>query len=184
MILNAIFILKVIHIIGFVAWFAGLFYLVRMFVYHTEAYDYVEPKKDILRSQFNIMEWRAYKIICNPAMMITWTCGLLMIYLYGYEWFAANTWLHFKIVILILMTVYHVYCKSLIKKLENNKTGFSSTQFRLFNEVPTLFLILITSIAVFKNGTNPYILVITIAGLAILLTLMTKLYKKIRESKS
>ena len=101
--MNAIYIFKIIHIVGFVAWFAGLFYLVRMFVYHTEAYDYDEPKKGILRDQFNVMEWRVYKIICNPAMMITWTFGLLMIYVYGYEWFAVNHWLHFKIVLLILV---------------------------------------------------------------------------------
>ncbi len=184
MILSSIFIFKIVHIIGFVAWFAGLFYLVRMFVYHTEAYDYEEPKSGILRTQFNLMEWRVYSIICNPAMMITWTFGLLMIYMYGYDWFAANTWLHFKIVLLILMTVYHVYCKKLIKKLEKGKTGFSSTKFRLFNEIPTLFLILITSLAVLKNGTNPFILVATIVGIAVLLVVITKLYKKNRESKS
>jgi putative membrane protein len=184
MALNAIYIFKIIHIIGFVAWFAGLFYLVRMFVYHTEAYDNEEPKKGILRTQFSLMEWRVYSIICNPAMMITWTFGLLMIYMYGYEWFASNYWLHFKFVLLILMTVYHLYCKSLIRKLEDTKTGFSSTQFRLFNEVPTLFLILITSIAVFKNATNPIILIACVAGIALLLVTMTKLYKKVRESKN
>lgn len=184
MALNLIYIFKIIHIIGFVAWFAGLFYLVRMFVYHTEAYDYEEPKKEILRTQFSLMEWRVYSIICNPAMMITWTFGLLMIYVYGYDWFALSYWLHFKFVLLILLTVYHLYCKSLIRKLENTKTGFSSTQFRLFNEVPTLFLIIITSIAVFKNATNPIILIASVAGIALLLVVMTKLYKKVRESKN
>lgn len=182
MILNTIYIFKIIHIIGFVAWFAGLFYLVRMFVYHTEAYAQEEPKKNILRAQFNLMEWRVYKIICNPAMMITWTFGLLMIYVYGYDWFAANHWLHFKLAILILMTIYHLYCKSLIKKLETGTTGFSSTQFRLFNEVPTLFLIIITSIAVFKNGTNPIILTLSIIGVVFLLIVMTMVYKKMRNS--
>lgn len=183
MFLSAIYIFKIVHIIGFVAWFAGLFYLVRMFVYHTEAYDYDQPKQDILRAQFNLMESRVYTIICNPAMMITWTFGLLMIFTYGYEWFAINTWLHFKIAILILMTIYHLYCKRLIKKLENGKTGFSSIQFRLFNEIPTLFLIIITSIAVFKNGTNPIILLASIAGVIVVLVAITKLYKRIRESK-
>lgn len=184
MFLSAIYIFKIVHIIGFVAWFSGLFYLVRMFVYHTEAYDYEEPKKDILRTQYNLMQWRVYKIICNPAMMITWTFGLLMIYFYGYEWFKVNYWLHFKLVLLMLMTGYHLYCKSLIKKLESGRTGFSSTKFRLFNEIPTLFLILITSIAVFKNGTNPLILGASIIGVMVLLVVLTKVYKKIRESKN
>jgi len=181
--MNAILICKIIHIVGFVAWFAGLFYLVRMFVYHTEAYDEQEPKKGILRAQFNLMEWRVYRIICNPAMMITWTFGLVMVCLYGYEWFAANTWLHIKITLLILLTVYHVYCKSLIRKLENGKTGFSSTQFRLFNEVPTLFLILITSLAIFKNTTNYIVLIASVIGIAILLVVITKVYKKMRGAK-
>ena len=183
MILNAIYIFKIVHIVGFVAWFAGLFYLVRMFVYHTEANTHEEPKKNILRTQFNLMEWRVYKIICNPAMMITWAFGLLMIYSYGYEWFAVNYWLHFKITLLILMTVYHLYCKRLIRKLEVGTTGFTSMQFRLFNEVPTLFLILISSIAVFKNQTNPLILIVSIIGVIVFLVVMTKVYKKVRESK-
>ena len=180
--LNTIYIFKIIHIVGFVAWFAGLFYLVRMFVYHTEAFDDQEPRKGILTDQFNKMEWRVYKIICNPAMMITWTCGLVMIYLYGYEWFKVNTWLHIKIVLLIAMTVYHVYCKRLIKKLESGKTGFSSTKFRLFNEVPTVFLILITSIAIFKNSANPLVLSGVVLGVIVLLVLFTFLYKKMRTS--
>ena len=180
--LNTIYIFKIIHIVGFVAWFAGLFYLVRMFVYHTEAYDEDEPKKGILTAQFNKMEWRVYKIICNPAMMITWTFGLLMMYFYGYEWFKVNTWLHIKIVFLIIMTVYHLYCKRLIKRLENGKTGFSSTKFRLFNEVPAVFLIVIVSIARFKNTVNPIILTAVTLGIIVLLVLFTFLYKKMRKA--
>jgi len=183
MMLNALYIFKIIHIVGFVAWFAGLFYLVRMFVYHTEAFDHDSPKREILTEQFNTMEWRVYKIICNPAMMITWTFGLLMIYVYGYAWFALSIWLHIKIALLILLTIYHVYCKRLILKLAAGKTGFSSTQFRLFNEVPTLFLITITALAVFKNGANPLILIATIVGIAVLLVVFTKLYKNSRKSK-
>ena len=129
------------------------------------------------------METRVYKIICNPAMMITWTFGLLMIYTYGYDWFKINHWLHIKIVLLFALTGYHMYCKSLIKKLVGGKTNFSSTKFRLFNEVPTVFLILITSIAIFKNTTNPLILLATIIGIIVLLVIMTKVYKRIRESK-
>jgi putative membrane protein len=128
------------------------------------------------------MEKRVYGIICNPAMMITWTFGLLMIYVYGFDWFRFNHWLHVKLVLLVLMTLYHLYCKSLIKKLENTKTGFTSTQFRLFNEIPTVFLILIVSIAVYKNATNPLILIASIVGVGVFLVIMTKLYKKIRES--
>jgi putative membrane protein len=185
--MNAFYIFKIVHIIGFTAWFAGLFYLVRMFVYHTEAYDEDQPKQDILKAQFNIMEWRVYKIICNPAMTITWIFGIGMIAVMvqdtGWDWLKANYWLHFKLLLVFLLSGYQGYCKSLIKKLEKGKTGFSSTQFRLFNEVPTLFLILIASIAVYKTATNPLILILSIIGVMGVLVFFTKLYKKIRESK-
>ncbi len=185
--MNAFYIFKIVHIVGFTAWFAGLFYLVRMFVYHTEAYDEDQPKQDILKAQFNIMEWRVYKIICNPAMIITWIFGIsmigVMVHDTGWGWLKANYWLHGKLLLVLLLSGYQGYCKSLIKKLEKGKTGFSSTQFRLFNEVPTLFLILISSIAVFKNATNPLVLVISIVVVMVVLVLFTKLYKKIRENK-
>lgn len=179
--MNAYYIFKIVHIIGFTAWFAGLFYLVRMFVYHTEAYDEAQPKQDILKAQFHLMETRVYKIICNPAMLITWIFGLLMIYHNGMDWFKVNYWLHAKLVLVFLLSGYMGYCKTLIKQLKEGKTKFSSTQFRLFNEVPTLFLILIVSTAIFKNATNPLILGVSIVGVMISLILLTKLYKRIRE---
>jgi putative membrane protein len=133
------------------------------------------------------MEWRVYKIICNPAMIITWIFGIsmigVMVHDTGWGWLKANYWLHGKLLLVFLLSGYQGYCKSLIKKLEKGKTGFSSTQFRLFNEVPTLFLILISSIAVFKNATNPLVLVISIVVVMVVLVLFTKLYKKIRENK-
>jgi putative membrane protein len=77
--MNIVYIAKAIHVIGFVAWFAGLFYLVRMFVYYVEAGEKAEPEKSILQKQHGLMSWRVYKIIANPAMMITWTAGLIML---------------------------------------------------------------------------------------------------------
>lgn len=181
--MNSYFIFKIVHIVGFTAWFAGMFYLVRMFVYHTEAYDEAQPKQDILKAQFHLMETRVYKIICNPAMTITWIFGLLMIYSNGLEWFKVNYWLHAKLLLVFFLSGYQGYCKSLIAKLKEGKTGFTSTQFRLFNEVPTVFLILIASVAVFRNNTNPLVLIVSIIGVIIALVLFTKLYKRIRESK-
>jgi len=176
----AILIFKTIHIIGFVAWFAGLFYLVRMFVYHTDAYDDEQPKQDILRVQYELMESRVYKIICNPAMIITWVCGLAMIYLYGWEWFKLNTWLHWKFVPLIMLSGYQGTCKKWMKQLKTGKTKYSAQQFRLFNEFPTVMLFIIIPIAVFRNNTNPIILVLSIVSVVALLIIFTKLYKNIR----
>lgn len=181
--MTAILVLKIAHFFGFVAWFSGLFYLVRMFVYHREAYDLEPPASDIMREQYGLMETRVYTIICNPAMMITWTAGLGMIYLYGWEWFIHSHWIHVKLVLLVGLTAYHLYCKKIIGQLVKSRTTFSSTGYRLFNEVPTLILLLTLSLAVFKNGINYIYLLLSIVLLGILLILLTKLYKLIRESK-
>jgi len=175
-------ILKSIHIIGFVAWFAGLFYLVRMFVYHTEAFDDPQPKQDILRAQYELMESRVYKIICNPAMVITWLCGIGMIYMYGWDWFKSNTWLHWKLLPLLLLSGYQGICKKWMTQLRSSTTKYSSQQFRLINEFPTVMLFIIVPIAIFKNTTNPWILAATIIGVVVLLMFFTKLYKKIRAT--
>lgn len=182
--MDSFYILKIVHIIGFVSWFAGLFYLVRMFVYHTEAYDEPQPKQDILKEQFHLMETRVYRIICTPAMVITWIFGLgmiaSMVRLSSWDWFAANYWLHGKLLLVLLLSGYQGYCKRLIRRLEVGKTSFTSTQFRLFNEVPTLLLILISAIAVYKNNTNYVVLIISIFVVMLCLVLLTSLYKKIR----
>ncbi|MFK7807312.1 MAG: protoporphyrinogen oxidase HemJ [Saprospiraceae bacterium] len=170
---------KALHIIGFVAWFAGLFYLVRMFVYHTEAYDKAEPEQSILKKQFNLMEWRVYKIICNPAMMITFTFGIAML-VYNPAYMNGG-WMHIKLTLVILLLVYHIFCKRMIKQLEKGKTSFSSFQFRLFNEFPTLFLFAIVFLAVFKDSMNPMKLFGGIIALGVLLFLIAKAYKKAKE---
>lgn len=177
----SILLLKTLHIIGFTAWFAGLFYLVRIFVYHTEAYDKTEPEQSILRRQYEVMESRVYKIICNPAMMITWTAGLLMIYKYGRDWFAASTWLHIKLVLLVVLTVYHLSCKRMIQRIRKGPTGWSSFAYRLYNEVPTILLVSIVVLAVFKNGTQIGTTLISIFLLGVTLFVITKWYKRIRE---
>lgn len=176
-----IYLLKTLHIIGFTAWFAGLFYLVRIFVYHTEAFSKGDPDQRILRDQYEVMEQRVYKIICNPAMMVTWLCGLGMIYLYGYEWFAINRWLHIKIVLLILLTVYHIACKRMIPQLVKGPNGWSSYKYRLFNEVPTLLLVSIVTLAVFRDGTDLVKAAVSIFVLGIVLVVITKAYKRVRE---
>jgi putative membrane protein len=174
---------KTLHIVGFVAWFAGLFYLVRMFVYHTESFSEEQLKKEILAERYALMEKRVYSIICNPAMIITWIGGLITTCLYGMEWFKASSWLHIKLVLLVLLTVYHLYCKVLMHRLEEGKNSLTSFQYRLFNEIPSLFLIAIVILAVFKNLTNVgyAILIVFICG--IIFYIFAKLYEQIRKSR-
>lgn len=144
---------KTIHIIGFVSWFAGLFYIVRLFVYRSEAADKEEPKRSILSSEFQAMELKLYKIIMNPAMMITWTAGLIMIILHGWEWYKLNIWLHYKILFLVLLTFYHFYCGKLAKG-KKALSKFDSFHLRIINEIPTLLLVVIVTLAVFKQNLN------------------------------
>ena len=165
--MNTLLILKALHIVGFVAWFGGMFYLVRVFVYHVEARLKPQPERGILESQFELMEGRVYKIIMNPGMMFTWTAGIIMLVLgvisdevpnYLKGDMGTPGWMHAKLLLLVLLTGYHVYCKRIIKKLSNNEPVMDSFQFRLFNEVPTLFLAGIVFLAVLgKNGTLNYL---------------------------
>lgn len=177
-------IFKAIHIIGFVAWFSGLFYLGRLFVYHREANDKHEPDQSILKAQFELMQQRVYKIICNPAMMITWTAGLIMLYLYGVEWIKVNTWIHVKLILVIVLTIYHLYGKSYIKKQARGKGNMNSLQLRLFNEIPTLLLFAIVIFAVFKLLADAMIVLTATLVFGVILYVFTKWYKRRRESKN
>ncbi|GJM35017.1 MAG: membrane protein [Saprospiraceae bacterium] len=172
---------KALHIVGFVAWFAGLFYLVRIFVYHVEAMDKSQPERDILVHQFQQMEWRVYKIIINPAMMITWVAGLIMLYLHGLEWLKVNYWMHAKLPLLFLLIGYQLWCKRLIVRLEKGEKALTSFQFRLANELPTLFLLTIVLLAVFRNSLNFFYAFFGILGFGFALFLAAKAYKQFRE---
>ena len=175
---------KALHVVGFISWFAGLFYLVRIFVYHAEAFDKPQPEQDILKRQFNIMEWRVYKIILMPALIITWSAGVAMLVI-NPLYFKMGTpgWMIVKLVLLVILSGYQGYCKKLIQRFEKGERPMNSTQFRLLNEVPTLFLVAISFIAVLgKAGTLSYWkLVVGIILFVGLLSWGVKAYKKVRE---
>ena len=148
-----IFFFKMIHIIGFVSWFAGLFYIVRLFVYNAEAREKASPEREILSAQYEIMQTKLFKVIMNPAMMITWIAGLTMIFLYGWEWFKVNNWLHVKLVFLLILSGYHDYCGKIVKgKVDIGK--LNSFQYRVLNEFPTVILLIITALAVYRQNLN------------------------------
>ncbi len=191
MLYNVYLILKALHVIGFVAWFAGLFYLVRMFVYHVEAQGKPKAERDVLVPQFELMQSRVYKIITNPSMMITWTAGLAMLGI-GFTSYAPNYlaseggtpgWMHLKLTLLVLLLVYHLWCKRAMKKLENGENKYSAWQFRLANELPTVFLITIVLVATLgKGGTLNYAyLGIGVAAFAGLIYYGAVRYRKKRE---
>lgn len=172
---------KAVHIIGFVSWFAALFYMPRLFIYHVEAFDAEEPKRSILVEQFKLMEGRLYSIIMTPAMFITFIAGFSMLYLKGSAWLEYNQWMYYKLFLLAGLVGYHHYCKRLMRQLGAGERVMTSTQLRLFNEVTTLFLVAIVLLAIFKNALDFIAAFAGLIAFGVLLGVGVKFYKKIRD---
>ncbi|MEO7174796.1 MAG: CopD family protein [Saprospiraceae bacterium] len=172
---------KSIHIIAFVAWFAGLFYIVRLFVYHREADKLPADQRDILQRQYEIMQVRLYTIIMNPAMMLTYFCGTAMLIMNPD--YLTQPWMQVKLVLLFALGGYHFACKKIMGDLISKSAGMSSFQFRLFNEVPTLLLVSIVLLAIFKNLIQFGLLFGSILLLGLLLFLMAKWYRSYRQKQ-
>ena len=170
-----------IHIIFVVCWMAGLFYIVRLFIYHTEAQDKPEPDRTILSKQFEIMERRLWNVITIPSMYIVVAAGITMLYL-APGWL-QQPWLHIKLTFVILLIIYHFICQHKIKQMRNGVFKWTSTQLRLWNELATLLLFVIVLCAVVKDNINwPY----TIMGLIVFVFVMVsavKIYKYYRTKK-
>jgi len=176
--INYIQLFKTIHVIGFVSWFAGLFYLWRMFVYYAEAQLLAEPDKSILSRAYALMQTRVYKIICNPAMMITWTAGILI--LIANPSYMQEGWMHFKLSLLVLLTVFHVYGNHFAKRLTSNIEMVDPFRLRLMNEIPTLFLVSISALAVYRQGMNYLYFALALALFTGLILRGAYAYKKAR----
>lgn len=170
-----------IHIIFVVCWMAGLFYIVRLFIYHTEAQDKPEPDRTILSKQFEIMERRLWNVITIPSMYIVAAAGVTMLFL-APGWL-QQPWLHIKLGFVILLIIYHFICQHKIKQMRKGVFKWTSTQLRLWNELATLLLFVIVMCAVVKDNINwPY----TIIGLIIFVFVMVsavKIYKYYRTKK-
>jgi putative membrane protein len=132
--------IKVLHIISFISWFAGLFYLPRLYVYHVENFDHEHTRKTL-----ETMEYKLLKFIMNPAMIATWVFGLALIHYVG-----TAGWLHVKITLVVILSAFHMYLGVIRKKLINEPSKYSSKYFRFINEVPTVILILIVILVVVK----------------------------------
>ena len=156
--------LKVFHIIGVIVWFAGLFYLGRLFVYHREADDRPEPERTTLKSQFSLMERRLYYGIAWPGLCISVVFGIALIFVSGFP-----GWLHAKLAFAAVLVVYHLWCGHLRKLLLNDNCSWNGTKFRLFNEIPTLLLFSIVFIVVFKSKISWNALLLFLAGLILVI---------------
>ena len=173
---------KAFHLIGVVVWFAGLFYLVRLFVYHAEANQEPEPAQSILKKQYELMELRLYNIITTPGMIVTVAMAIGLIS--TEPEILKSGWLHIKMAMVLLLIGYHHYCKRLMKQLAKGECQWTGQQFRALNEAPTIFLVVIVLLAVFKNSLPLDLTTWLIVALVITMAASIQLYaKKRRQDK-
>lgn len=170
--------IKALHIIFVVNWFAGLFYMPRLFIYATEANEKPEPEKSILINQFKIMQRKLWYIITWPACVITMVLGITLLVKSG---FLSQGWMHIKLTFVLLLLFYHFSLHYIFKQQQANTFSFTSTQLRIWNEVATIFLFAIVFLAVVKTNLSFLTGFIGLAILVILLMLGIKLYKLIRK---
>jgi putative membrane protein len=140
---------KTLHIVGVVVWFAGLFYLVRLFIYHREAEALAPPLRQAFEDQYALMERRLANIITTPGMVVAVVCaaGLLSV---NPAWLHQG-WMHAKLAFVAALLAYHAFCYRLMGKLQRGDCRWSGRQLRALNELPTLLLVVIVLLVVFKD---------------------------------
>ena len=141
--MNSYLLFKSLHLIAVISWMAGLLYLPRIFVYHSE------NSNEIISNVFKTMERKLYYYIMTPAMALSWLFGLVLIHELGFEQL-ANLWLQLKLILVSLLTAYHFYLGLLLNHFNLDQNKKTSKFYRYINEIPTLMLILIVFIVVFK----------------------------------
>ena len=145
--MNTYLLFKSIHLIAVISWMAGLLYLPRIFVYHSEAI--ANNKSEDLISTFKIMEKRLFIYIMNPAMIASWIFGVLLIHTTGTD-NLSSFWLQLKLLFVIILTMYHFFLFQCLRKFAENNNSYSPRFYRIINEIPTVILIVIVFIIVFK----------------------------------
>ncbi|WP_299826496.1 CopD family protein [uncultured Pontibacter sp.] len=171
------FYVKALHIIFVVTWFAGLFYIVRLFIYFAEAAEKPEPERSILQKQFSVMQKRLWYGITWPSAILTLIFGLSMLYLYG----AVPGWLVWKLSFVLGLYVYHLLCHGIFKQQQQGVLKYTSTQLRIWNEVATLFLISIVFLVVLKNALSMVWGIVGLILFSVILMLAIRVYKRVRE---
>jgi putative membrane protein len=170
---------KAIHIIFVVSWMAGLFYTVRLFIYHTEANELPETERNILQKQYGIMESRLWNIITTPAMVLSVLAGLGMLYINSA--LVHEGWMQLKLGFVVALLVYHFICQRMIAQFKEGIFNWSSTQLRLWNEVATILLVAIVFAVILRTALD---LAYGLIGLVVLggsIMVAVKVYKYFRE---
>ncbi|RXF71364.1 CopD family protein [Arcticibacter tournemirensis] len=173
--------IKAIHIIFVVCWMAGLFYIVRIFIYHIEAREREEDVQKILFPQFALMAGRLWNIITVPAMILTVLAGIAMLYLNPYL-FQAD-WMLVKLGFVVGLLIYHFVCQHVMIQLRNGIFSWTSTQLRIWNEVATILLVAIVFVVVLKNALNWIYGIIGLFLFIFIIMMGIKIYKYYRLKK-
>jgi len=174
--------IKALHIIFIVTWFAGMFYIVRLFIYHTEAQEKTEPEKQILSQQFNIMIRRLWMGITWPSAVLTLIFGPLTMYRAGYFNYVP-TWLWIKLIFVLLLYVYHFTLHTLFRQQMKGIFRYSSQQLRVWNEAATVLLVAIVMLVVVKTGLSVAWGLGGLVAFVIVLMGAIRVYKKLRTGK-
>lgn len=173
--------IKSLHLIFVITWFAGLFYIVRLFVYQIEANEKPSPEKEILLNQYKIMTYRLWYIITWPSAVLATVFALWLLHLMP-EWLQMP-WMQVKLGFVVLLFAYHFKCHQIYRQLQNDIFKHSSNFMRLWNEGATIILFAVVFLVILKNAINWIYGVIGIVLFSVLIMLGFKFYKRIREKK-
>ena len=171
--------LKALHIIFITTWFAGLFYIVRLFVYQIEANEKPSPEREILLKQYKIMTYRLWYIITWPSAILAVLFALSLLYINPS--FLEMRWMQVKLGFVILLIFYQIKCQLIYKELQNDEFNYSSNFMRLWNEGATIILFAVVFLVVLKNEFNWIFGVLGIILFSLLIMLGFKFYKRLRE---
>ncbi len=171
--------LLAIHLIFIICYMAGLFYIVRLFIYHTEAQAKPEPDRTILSRQFEIMESKLWWIITIPSAVLVLVSAITMLIIIpGY---LQQPWLHIKLTFVFCLFIYQQICQNIMKQMRNGIFKWTSTQLRIWNEVATILLFAIVFLAVLKNAVNWVYGVVGLIVFTLVIMSAVKVYKYFRE---
>ncbi len=173
--------IKSLHLIFVITWFAGLFYIVRLFVYQIEANEKPSPDKEILQKQYKIMTYRLWYIITWPSMILAIGFALWLLVLMP-VW-VQQPWMQVKLGFVVLLICYHIKCHLIYLELQRDEVNYSSNFMRLWNEGATIILFAVVFLVILKNAINWIYGVIGIFVFSIIIMLGFKFYKRLRDRK-
>ncbi len=173
---------KALHIIGVVVWFAGLFYLVRLFIYHREATEFENDVKTAFLNQYTLMEKRLANIITTPGMILAVSMAILL--LISESSWLTQLWLQVKLLFVLLLLIYHFFCYRLMSRFHQGIFEWTGKQLRILNELPTILLVIIVMLAVFKNSFPTSAVTWFIFALVIFMAASIQYYARYRRLRS